>query len=118
MHFRTAVTLSAFASLWISAPAIACELDGLPGFGGFHRMNPFAALQKNLYLQRKAEEEALAKQQEGASEERAEAKDTSAKPAPRAEARKQKVRAAPVRGQQGDAGVSGSISEKDPTNRT
>jgi hypothetical protein len=26
----------------LPAPAAGCNLDGLPGFDGFHRMNPFA----------------------------------------------------------------------------
>ena len=116
MLFRTAVTLSAFASLSISAPATACELDGLPGFGGFHRMSPFAALQQNLYLQKKAEEEALANEQERTNEDRAEAQEKPAKPAPGARTRKQKVGAAPARDRQSDAGMSSPIGEKDSAN--
>ena len=35
----------------MSAPGLACDLDGLPGMGGFHRVNPFAtALQRGADL--------------------------------------------------------------------
>lgn len=34
--------MSAVLAATLTAPAAACDLDGLPGVGGFHRMNPFA----------------------------------------------------------------------------
>ncbi len=33
---------SALSAMTLTAPAAACDFDGMPGMGGFHRMNPFA----------------------------------------------------------------------------
>ncbi|MEO0461752.1 MAG: hypothetical protein AAF127_01375 [Pseudomonadota bacterium] len=34
--------IAALPLIALPAPVAACDLDGQPGFGGFHRMNPFA----------------------------------------------------------------------------
>ena len=42
MKLRYSFLVSAATAMTLSVPAAACEFDGLPGMGGFHRMNPFA----------------------------------------------------------------------------
>lgn len=42
MKSKNVLLASAAMALTTSAPLAACDLDGLPGMGGFHRMNPFA----------------------------------------------------------------------------
>lgn len=39
---RLILAAATASTLGMAAPAAACDLDGLPGFAGTHRLNPFA----------------------------------------------------------------------------
>lgn len=90
--------LSALALAALPAPALACDLDGAPGFGGFHRMNPFANAYRNYEPENrvpKAREEAAKSAEAGAS------KGASQDAAPKA---RRKARKTPVREWERDSG--------------
>ncbi|MEP0390652.1 hypothetical protein [Erythrobacter sp.] len=42
MKFKNLLLASALSAMTLTAPAAACDFDGIPEMGGFHRMNPFA----------------------------------------------------------------------------
>ena len=43
MKYRLSLIALPIATVALTAPAIACDMHGAPGLGGFHRYNPFAA---------------------------------------------------------------------------
>lgn len=49
MKIRTTLSLAALGMIALPTAAVACPLDGMAGFDGNHRMNPFA---NSAYAQR------------------------------------------------------------------
>jgi len=108
MNVRYLLLASAVTAMTISAPAKACDFDGLPGMGGFHRMNPFAKTMGGVGGPRPLPQP----QRTAEQAEKAEDKDAAKE---RADDRKERAKAidsTPVREWELDYG-NGSISDED-----